>query len=64
MAQESSWEVLAEELDSVKAVVPLQADWYAYVGSEEFGIWLLRLAGPRAGGPQREEVRARFCLIR
>jgi hypothetical protein len=58
MAQESSWQRLAEELESIKTVVPLRADWYAYVGSEEFGIWLLR-----PNGPPTDEMRARFCLV-
>jgi hypothetical protein len=59
MTHESSWEDLAEELLKIKhRAEPLRAYWFAYVGSEGYGIWLLHLDG---GGT--DEVLAAFSLI-
>jgi len=59
MTDEPSWLDLVEELKKIKqSAEPLWADWYAYAGSEDYGIWHLR-----PGGPQTDEVRATFSLF-
>jgi hypothetical protein len=58
MTHEPSWEQLADQLDRLKAVEPLRAQWIAYVGSESYGNWLIRPDGQRTA-----EVRATFTLI-
>jgi len=43
MTKEPSWLHLAKELREIKqSAEPLRAEWYAYEGSEDYGIWLLR----------------------
>lgn len=58
MLHESGWEDIAQALEKSKTVVPLRADWYAFVGSEDYGIWLLRPEGSKT-----EQIRATFGLI-
>jgi hypothetical protein len=58
MTHERSWGQLADELEGLKAVEPLRAQWHAYVGSENHGIWILRPDRGRA-----EQVHASFTLI-
>jgi hypothetical protein len=58
MSHELSWEDLADELEKIRALGPLQATWLAYEGSEDHGIWLLR-----PHGPELEERRASFSLF-
>ena len=58
MTREPSWEQLADQLERLKAVGPLQADWYAYVGRETYGNWLLRPEGERTA-----QIRSTFTLI-
>jgi hypothetical protein len=53
-----SWEQLADQLESIKAIQPLWAQWHAYVGSEDYGIWILRPDAPSA-----DQARAKFSLI-
>jgi hypothetical protein len=58
MKDEPTWVDLADELEKIKAVQPLRADWFAYVGSEDYGIWLLHPDGRNTDG-----LRATFSLI-
>jgi len=58
MKDEPTWVDLADELEKIKAVQPLRADWFAYVGSEDYGIWLLR-----PDGRNTDDLRATFSLI-
>ncbi len=58
MTPEPTWEQLADELESLNAVEPLRAQWLAYEGSENYGIWLLRPDGQRTA-----QIRATFTLI-
>jgi hypothetical protein len=59
MANEPSWLYLAKQLKKIRlSPEPLRAEWCAYEGSEDYGIWLLR---PEA--PQSNEVRATFSLF-
>lgn len=52
------WGQLADQLEGLKAVEPLRAQWSAYVASEPYGIWLLR-----PDGECTAQVRATFTLI-
>jgi hypothetical protein len=57
MIDEPNWLDLAEMLKNIKQVAePLWADWLAYEGCEDYGIWLLRPEGTR-------EARATFGLF-
>jgi len=59
VTQESSWEDLCEKLRGInRGAERLRADWFAYAGSENYGIWLFHL--DRRG---TEEVRAALGLI-
>jgi hypothetical protein len=59
MTKEPSWLHLAKELREIKqSAEPLRAEWYAYEGSEDYGIWLLR-----PEGLQTDEVHATFSLF-
>jgi hypothetical protein len=58
MTHEPSWEQLAEKLERLKVMEPLRAQWCAYEGSEDYGIWLLRPDGERTA-----QIRATFTLI-
>jgi hypothetical protein len=49
MTDQPSWLDLGKELAEIRHV-PLRAEWYAYEGSEDYGIWLLRPAGPQTDG--------------
>jgi hypothetical protein len=56
---EPSWEDLVDAFNNVKRPgEPLRADWLAYVGSEDFGIWLFDMYGRGT-----DEARAAFCLV-
>ena len=55
---QDSWVQLADELERLKVTQRLEAQWYAYVGSENYGIWILRPEGQRS-----EQARATFSLI-
>ena len=58
MTSESSWEVLAQEFRNINQVTgPIRADWLAYEGSENYGIWLLGMDGVGT-----EEAVAAFAL--
>jgi hypothetical protein len=57
MTHELNWEHLSDDLERLKAIEPLRAQWYAYEGSEDYGIWLLRPGGRRTG-----QIRATFTL--
>jgi hypothetical protein len=59
MSREPSWEDLVEELKKIRhGAEPLRAQWHAYVGSEDYGIWFFRFDGLGT-----EELRAAFSLI-
>jgi len=58
MTHGPSWEQLADQLESLKAMERLQARWYANIGSEDYGIWLIHPDGQRT-----LQVRATFSLI-
>ena len=58
MTHEASWEDLAAELKTHQAAGPLRVDWYAYVGSENYGIWFFGMVDPAT-----EEIRAAFGLF-
>src|SRR6185503_1683464 len=50
---------LAEKPNKInEGTEPLRADWFAYTGSEDYGIWLFQLDGRGA-----EDVRAALSLI-
>ena len=53
---EPDWEKLVDELEKIRAPQPLRVEWSAYVGSEDYGIWLWIPGGP-------EECRASFGLF-
>lgn len=54
---EPTWIDLAHEIEKLKAVQPLWAEWLAYVGSEDYGLWFLR-----PDGQESDEARATFSL--
>lgn len=59
MTNNSSWLALTKELKEIRQRgEPLRAEWQAFDGSEEHGIWLLL-----PEGPETEEVRASFGLF-
>ena len=62
MTHKPSWQDLAGDVEELGKKQPvrktLRAEWYAYEGSEEHGIWLLL-----PGGPGTEEARASFGLF-
>jgi len=59
MTHGASWADLVAELKTSKwAAEPLRADWFAYVGSENYGIWFFGVVDRAT-----EEVRAAFGLF-
>src|SRR5262249_40991677 len=59
MPHKSIWEDLAEALKKIEpSDEPLRAEWFAFEGSQNYGIWLLR-----PDSSDQEDVRASFSLI-
>ncbi len=56
---DASWEELAKDFKQISTPEgPLWAQWFAYEGSEPYGIWLLRPEGLAT-----DEARAQFSLL-
>jgi hypothetical protein len=58
MNDEPGWGDLVQELEKIKATQRLSADWLAYEGSEDYGVWHLR-----PDDANTDESRATFGLI-
>ena len=59
MTNEPSWLDLAKELEQSKhSAEPLRADWFAFQGSEDYGVWILR-----PGGLATAPMRAAFSAF-
>ena len=59
MTNELSWLALAKEFEkSAASAGSLRAEWLAFDGNEDYGIWLVR-----PGGPSTDALRATFSLL-
>lgn len=57
MNTEPTWIDLAHQIEKLKAVQPLWAEWLAYVGSQDYGLWFLRPDSQKS-----DDARATFSL--